>query len=156
MALAPTDELAITEDDLGPLAAVLGELATAGSGWVNLVPEVEPGFEPPPRNLVVAVFSARGDAVPLVTWTPPDLPGRRSTVGIEHGSGPKALARLAELEVPLPAGWLKVADHPRRGLVVTAPGPADPADVARWMLAAAQVLSEVPLTGSWLASVYRT
>ncbi len=156
MALAPAEELAFTEDDLGPLTDLLHDLAGAGAGWVNLTPEVEPGAEPPPRRLVVAVFSSRGDAVPMVTWTPPERAGGRSTVGIEHGSGPGALARLADLELLPGAGWLKVADHPRRGLVVTAPGEADPGDVARWMLAAAHALTEVPLTGAWLASVYRT
>ncbi|QXC63320.1 hypothetical protein KSP35_11330 [Aquihabitans sp. G128] len=155
MALDPSEELAFTEDDLEPVEAVLAELASSSSGWVNLSPEVEPGSEPPPRNFAVALFSARGDAVPLVTWTPPEQPGRRSTVGIEHGSGPKALARLAERELPLPAGWLKVVDHPRRGLVVTAPGDADPGDVLWWLLTAAHLLSPVPLTGDWLAKVYR-
>jgi hypothetical protein len=104
---------------------------------------------------VVAVFSARGDAVPLVTWTPPERPGGRSTVGIAHGWGPGALPRLTEEGLGLGAGWLKVADHARRGLVVTVPGPTDPGDVARWMLAAAHALSAVPLTGAWLAGVYR-
>ncbi|MCU1499096.1 MAG: hypothetical protein JWM47_3049 [Acidimicrobiales bacterium] len=155
MAVAPSEELAFTEDDLTSVEAVLAELTAAGAGWVNLSPEVEPGAEPPPRNLAVALFSARGDAVPLVTWTPPEEPGRRSTVGMEHGAGPRALQRLAERDLPLGPGWLKVVDHPRRGLVVTAPGDAEAGDVLWWLLTAAHVLSPVPLTGSWLAKVYR-
>jgi hypothetical protein len=159
VAVTPSEELAFTEDDLAPVEAILAELVErAGNGtagWVNFVPEVEAGHEPPPRNLAVSVFSARGDAVPLATWSAPERAGGRATVGIEHGSGPKALARLDEHRLGLGDRWLKVADHPRRGLVVTAPADAEPADVLWWLLAASHALSTVPLTGSWLATVYR-
>jgi hypothetical protein len=155
MALTPPVELPFDEDDPAPVEAVLTELAAEGRGWVNISPEVEPGHEPPPRNLVVAVFSARGDAVPLATWTPPEQMGGRATVGIEHGSGSRALERLTEMDLGLGAGWTKVADHPRRGLVVTTPPDAEPGDVLWWLLAASHALSPVPLTGSWQASVYR-
>ena len=154
MATTPVDELAFSEDDLSPVEAVLVELADEGRGWVNFSPEVEPGHELPPRNLMVSVFSARGDAVPLATWTPPEEPGQRATVGIEHGAGPKALERLTELELGLGAGWFKVADHPRRGLVVTTPPDAAVGDVLWWLLAASHALSPVPLSGDWLARVY--
>lgn len=155
MALTPTEDLAFDEDDLTEVTGVLAELTSAGSGWVNLRPEVEVGQEPPPRSWLALIFSARGDAVPLATWTPPTTPGGRSTLGIEHGSGPQALARLAERELGLGPGWLKVADHPRRGLVVTAPGDASVDDVLWWLLAAAHALSTVPLSGAWQASIYR-
>jgi len=155
MAVSPVAEIAFDEDQAEPILAVLDELTQAGTGWVNFVPEVEPGHEPPPRNPVVAVFSARGEAIPLATWSAPAGPGGRPTLGIEHGSGPKALARLDAHQLGLGSGWLKVADHPRRGLVVTAPGTESPADVLWWLLAASHALSVVPLTGSWLASVYR-
>jgi hypothetical protein len=155
VAVTPSEELAFTEDDLTPVEAVLAELAAEARGWVNLTPEVEPGEEPPPRNVVVAVFSARGDAVPLATWSAPERPGGRATLGVEHGSGPKALGRLADHELGLPERWLKVADHPRRGLVVTTPGDTEVADALWWLLAASHALSTVPLTGAWLATVYR-
>ncbi|CAN5556997.1 hypothetical protein BH10ACT1_BH10ACT1_04350 [soil metagenome] len=155
MARTAHEDLAFTEDDLAPVEAVLAELAAAGSGWVNFSPEVEPGSEPPPRNFAVALFSARGDAVPLATWTPPEAAGQRATIGIEHGSGPKALQRLAERDLPLAAGWFKVADHPRRGLVVTTPGNADGGEVLWWLLSAAHLLSPVPLTGDWQATIFR-
>ena len=156
MAIKPTEELPFSEDDLGPVEAVLTELTKAGRGWVNFSPEVEVGHEPPPRNLLATIFSARGEVVPLATWTPPDEPGQRSTLGIEHGSGPKAIARLIEHELPLAPGWFKVVDHPRRGLVVTAPATAPLTDVVWWLLAASHALSRVPLTGDWLAKIYRT
>lgn len=155
MALTPSAEIACAIDDLGPLAAVLDDLTAAGAGWVNLTPEVEPGAEPPPRTFVALIFSGRGAAVPLVTWTAPDRPGGRVSVGIQHGAGPKALARLADAEHALPAGWTKLNDHPRRGLVLTVPADVAPADVVAWLLGAATVLSPAPLTGHWLAKVFR-
>lgn len=155
MAISPDEDLDFDEDDLVGVGRVLAELTAAGSGWVNLRPQVERGEEPPPRSWLALIFSARGDAVPLATWTPPAEPGGRSTLGIEHGSGPQALARLDEHDLGLRPGWLKAADHPRRGLVVTAPGDAEPDDVLWWLLAASHVLSTVPLSGAWQASIYR-
>jgi hypothetical protein len=158
MALTPTREIVFTEDDLDDIAAVLAELdaATTGSasGWVNFIPEVEEGHMPAPRNPVVAIFSARGDAVPLATWTAPAKPGGRANLGITHASGPKALEKLARFDVQLEPGWLKVADHPRRGLVVAPPRETPHDHALWWLLTATHVLSVVPLTGSWLAKVY--
>lgn len=155
MALDPTVELPVSEDELGPLEALLDGLRAAPGSWVNVLPEVEPGAEPPPRNALVSVLTARGDAVPLVTWAAPEQAGRRATVGITHGSGPKALERLAEQDLALAPGWLKLADHPRRGLVVLPAADASLGDVVWWALAAAHALSAVPLTGHWLARAYR-
>ena len=155
MAVTPSQDLPFDEDDLDLVLDAMDAQSAAAKGWINFSPEVEPGEELPPRNFMVALFSARGDAVPFATWSSPETVGGRATIGIEHGSGPKALARLAERELPLPPGWLKVADHPRRGLVVTVPGDAASADVLWWLLTATHVLSVPPLTGSWLAKVYR-
>ncbi len=155
MAVHPDDEFPFEEDDAGAVADLLRSLAAQGAGWVNFVPEVAEGHDPPPRSIVVAVFSARGEPIPLATWSAPAGPGKRATLGIEHGSGPKALARLADAGLPLPDGWWKVADHARRGVVVTTPGDAEPEEVLRWLLTAAHALSVVPLTGSWSARVYR-
>ena len=158
MAVTPTRELDFDEDDLDEIAAILADLDAgttgAGSAWVNFVPEVEAGHEPPPRNPVVAIFSARGDAVPLATWTTPANRGGRPNLGITHGSGPKALDRLERFGVPLEADWLKVADHPRRGLVVAAPRQVDHDHALWWLLTATHILSVVPLTGSWQARIY--
>ena len=155
MALTPDDELPFEQEDPTPVVAPLTALLEVPGCWANLVPEVVEGHDPPPRNLVASLFSARGDAVPLATITAPSAPGGRRSLGIQHGSGPKALDRLAEAGLPLPDRWLKAADHPRRGLVVTCPGDADVAEVVGWLLTAAGALSTVPLTGSWLARLYR-
>ncbi|MCB1040988.1 MAG: hypothetical protein KDA94_15870 [Acidimicrobiales bacterium] len=149
MALQPVEELEFDEPTPEALLDVLASLAPGA--WVNLLPEVEPGLEPPGRNLVVSLFTARGDDVPLVTWSAPADAGRRTTLGITHGSGPQALARLATAGLELRPGWLKVSDHPKRGLVVTVPADEDPAEALSWAISAAHALSTVPLTGSWLS-----
>ncbi|MGN6692899.1 MAG: hypothetical protein ACTHN0_01875 [Aquihabitans sp.] len=158
MALTPDREIPFDEDAIDEIAAILAELDATSTGsassWVNFVPAVEEGHEPPPRNPVVAIFSARGDAVPLATWTAPAKPGGRPNLGITHGSGPQALAKLARFGVELEPGWLKIADHPRRGLVVACPREVAPDHALWWLLTATHVLSTVPLTGNWLAQVY--
>ena len=155
MAVEPTEQVTLDEDDLGVVADLLVELTEASRGWVNLVPEVEEGAEVAPRSVLAEIFSARGDPIPMATWTAPAAPGRRATLGIQHGAGPRALVRLADSGLPLPEGWVKVVDHSRRGLVVTAPPEADPEDVAWWLLTACHALSQVPLSGTWRADVYR-
>ena len=155
MAVSPTREITFDEEDPSEVVSVLIEMADAASGWVNFVPEVEEGHEPPPRNLVVSVFSARGEAVPMATWFAPETAGGRATLGVEHGSGPNALAKLARFEVGLEPGWLKVTDHARRGLVVTSPKGIEPDHALWWLLTASHVLSIVPLTSSWLARIYQ-
>jgi hypothetical protein len=156
VARGPKDETTFTEDDLDPIVAVMDELTEAGSGWINLLPEAEPDAHVPSSGGILAIFTARGPAIPMATWTPPpaDKPGGRATFGIEHGSGAQALNRLRERELGLRPGWLKVSDHPKRGLVVTAPADADNDDVLWWLLASVHALSMAPLTGDWLSRRY--
>ena len=160
MRIRPAEEIPFEDDegggdDLDAVVALVAALATPGAGWLNLLPEVDPELEPPPRGVLAAIFSARGPAVPLATVTAPESPGGALTVGLEHGAGPKALDRLEERGRPRPDGWRKLADHPRRGLVLAVPASTDPAELLRWLLDAARLLSPVPLTGSWLARAYR-
>lgn len=153
MALAPNQELEFDEDDLAPVARVIAELAVGGQGWVNLRPEVEPGQAPPPRGVLFALLSGRGESVPLVTWSAEGVGARRG-VGITHGSGPRAIARLRQRDLDLPPGWTRQADHPKRGLVLTTPPDADADAAVWWLLTAAHILSDLPLTGAWQAKVY--
>lgn len=154
MAVTPADELPFTEDDLAPVIDLLARQADRGSGWVNLVPEVQPGEEPAPRNLGALIFANRGEPIPMITWTPSMRVGGRATVGIAHGAGPKGLARLADAGLDLPPGWFKMNDHARRGIVATVPGDADVGDAVHWLLTAGHVLCPAPLTGAWLARSY--
>jgi len=155
MARTPSVDIACSEDDLTEVVAAMRELAAEHRGWVNLSPEVAEGNEPPPRGLFGWLFSARGEPVPLVTWTPAPADGAKASVGIAHGSGPKALRRLDEAGLDRPDGSWRRADHARRGLVLDlAPG-TDEAEVLGWAVRAAHLLSVAPLTGDWLATVYR-
>ena len=154
MAVTPDRELPFDEDDTAEVLAVLRDLRQRATGWVNLLPQVEPGHEPAPRNPVVGIFSARGEAVPMATWSAPANVGGRANLGIEHGSGPQALAKLARFDLPLEPGWLKIADHTRRGLVVASPKDVDPERELWWLLSATHILSVVPLTSTWLAKIY--
>jgi hypothetical protein len=155
VAITPSDEVPFDEDGLGAITGVLGVMVATRSGWMNLLPEVEPEFEQPPRGMLASIFSGRGRAVPMATIATPEEADQELTVGIEHGAGPKALDRLSERQLPLPDGWRKLADHPRRGLVLAAPLTTDLDDLLWWVLAAGHALSPVPLTGSWLARVYK-
>ena len=153
----PTEEIAFVESDLSPVVAKMEQLTSAGKGWINLLPEVEPGAEVPPSSGLFSLFTARGPSVPLGTWSAGAEgkrgPGRPS-IGVQHGSGPKAVARLARLGLALPPGGIKVQDHPRRGLVLTVPAALPHDDALQWLLWAIRALSTAPLTGHWLAQVY--
>jgi hypothetical protein len=132
-------------------------MAAAGSGWLNVSPGLDMDEAPPPQSGLSRLLGSRGPTVPLGTWTPA---GKRdpSTVGIEHGEGPKAADRLAELGSPVPDGWRVLQDHPKRGLVVAMPPPTtqDQLDHALgWLLRATATLCSWPRTGEWRAACYR-
>jgi hypothetical protein len=133
----------LPDGDVAPLLPLL-----PGSSFVNLRPGVDE-HEVPPTSVFGSLFTARGPAVPLATWTPDE------GLGLQHGTGPKALERLSELGHPLPGGWRKVADHPKRGLVVQPAQETDPGSALRWLARAAALLCPLPITGPWVATVHR-
>jgi hypothetical protein len=121
--------------------------ALTGARYANVIPGVD-AAPPRPQSPLSDLFRARGPDVPLATWTPDE-------VGIQHATGTKALDRLATAGVPLPPGWRRLEDHPRRGLVVRPAPDAPIAEVVRWLLAALEVLNPHPVTGPWIAAVSR-
>jgi hypothetical protein len=147
----PVDHLTF-EDDLSAVQAALAACRAAGRGWVNLFPSVE--IEGGGGD--AGLFTGRGPALPLATWTPGGQRRRypaSATLGLQHGTGPRVAAHLAELGLGVPAGWVVVQDHPRRGLVVEVPLGVDDRVVLDWLLAATSALCPVPFS-SWAATVH--
>lgn len=130
-----------------------------GLGWVNIGPGLRDDQidQLPAPTLLGRWFSGRGPAVPMATWTPPrgDRAGSPPTVGVEHGAGPKALDRLRDAGAPLPAGWRKVQDHAKNGIVVQPAAGASHREVLRWLLSACWALCPIDIEDHWLAEVHR-
>jgi hypothetical protein len=139
----------------GEVLALMETLAPR-AGWLVLQPGI--AGEAPAAGGSFGVFSGRGPMVPVCSW----VPGERSrngiehvALGIEHGTGAKAVDRLAGRGLPVPDGWEVMQDHPKRGLVVAVPPAAPAAEVLVWLLEAGAALTLIPLTGEWRALVYR-
>lgn len=158
MTLAAPDYVeGITADRLGPVLDRMARLARDHVGWVNFEPAVLDEDIPPDKSGIFSLFSGRGPEVPLATWTPGEARRNRTeppTIGILHGSGPRARARLEEAGCPVPEGWVVMQDSPKKGLVVAVPPAVGNGEVVAWLLGAATALSRVPLTGRWRAAFY--
>ena len=145
-------------DEAGDVVAAMEEVGGAGAGWVNFEPGVEVEDIAAAGSGTFALFSGRGPVVPLATWTPAKIQrrGRRepAMIGLQHPAGSRAKALLAERGHPIPEGWVVLQDHVRKGLVLALPEGVPAAETLTWVLRAARLLSTVPLTGQWRASVY--
>lgn len=129
-------------------------MAEAHKGWVNLSPGLDVDVPPTPRSPMAGLFSGRGPAVPLGTWSAPTTEREPATVGIQHGQGGQALRQLADLGITLPEGWRRLQDHAKRGLVCAMPPTTDPAGLDSaldWLLQATGALCPVRRTGEWRA-----
>jgi len=130
-------------------------------GWINIEPRlpVDVLDQVPRRSGLGAWFSGRGPQLPMATWIPSSESNRRSSpaqVGIEHGTGPNALARLEEGGHPLPKTWTRRQDHAKHGIVAELPSEASPGDVVEWLVEATSMLSDVVALGDrWQAVVHR-
>lgn len=153
MTTNPREEVEFDEDDLSGIVARMDELDARG--WINISPVLPDDLEVPARGALTLIFGARGPSVPMATWTPPGSENPpRMTFGVEHGSGPRALARLDEVGLGLRPGWRKVQDHPKRGLVVIARPDESHEEVLWWLLAVSHALTDIDLPGRWTARVY--
>jgi hypothetical protein len=152
--------LHVTLDDLDAVVDAMDELADAGRGWINLVPEHVDRHElAAVRSVPGMIFGrlgGRGAPDPKVTWTAPELRRKRvepAQLGIEHPAGPKARRQLDEAGHGVPSGWVVTQDHPLRGLVVVPAAGVGHAEVVRWGLGAASVLAGGGLE-VWQAQVF--
>jgi hypothetical protein len=143
---------------LDEVVAAMDAIARAGEGWINFEPAVHVDDVPPSGSGFFSLFSARGPAVPLGTWTPASAPRRGraepSMIGLQHPAGGKAKPLLERLGHPVPDGWPVTQDYAKKGMVVAVPPTAAHEDLVRWLVSAASLLSTVPLTGQWRAVVY--
>lgn len=156
------DVVEFTRSNPAPLVNQMDELAARGDGegWINFGPALsaEEFSAVPHKSGLGKWFSGRGPAVPMATWTPPRHGERPqpAQVGIQHGTGPNALDRLADAGRTLPAGWLRKQDHAKHGIVADVSGDVDGAAMVEWLIAAMEALSLVIATGDrWLAEVHR-
>ncbi len=97
-----------------------------GGAWLNIeahLDEVQQAVLVD-RSGMAGLFTGRGSDRPLATWVPADLSGRKPeppSLGIQHGTGPKLLGRLADQGLALPQSWVKQQDSGKRGLVLAVP-----------------------------------
>ncbi len=141
----------------GEIVEVMTQLAD-GSGWLTLDPAIDERFPPPIPSTFGRLVSGRGPAVPRANWVPADTSRRRPepvSVGILHGTGSKAVERLADKEIVVPDRWKVVADHSKRGLVAWVPIDIAHLEVLRWTCAASRALTRVPLEQKWRVAIHR-
>ena len=144
------------ENDTRGLVGWLDDAWTASRGdWVNLEPVVddEAVEELAVRRGVAGWMSARGSDLPYVTLLVPSK-GKRPTaasLGIQHGSGPKAARVLTAAGIAPPPAWVLRQDHPRRGLVYEAQDEIDLTDTLAFVFAAVHHLCPADLDGRWSA-----
>lgn len=146
-------------DRLGEVVSVMEAMTQQQEGWINLEPAIPVEDVPPPGGGLFSIFSGRGPAVPLATWTAPSTPRRGrpepALIGLQHPAGGKAKPLLEQFDHPVPEGWPVTQDYVKKGMVIAVPPTAAHEDVLRWLLQAATLLSGVRLTGQWRAAVYR-
>lgn len=138
---------------------VLDALSTQrrnGRGWTNIEPVIDAEYEPPAPGLF-AFLGGSTHHVPTATV----LAGaahrggfKPTTVGIEHATGPRVVARLRGLGIAVPDGWRVLQDHPRRGLVLGAPFDTPVGPLLAWVLTASSALCQVEATGRWRATIF--
>lgn len=153
------------DEQLAEAVAMLDALVGRGesAGWVNLEPFVDAEeldrlrASTPPALL--RVFSGRGNKIPFATY----VPGRRdadrdrpASVGLQHSSGPKAVALLDELGIRVPERWRVRQDHAKRGLVFDVPSDEPGDAVLGFVLLAGRALSGVRFGNEWTAVRHQT
>ncbi len=161
MASFNIETISFESSDLSPVVGEMERLVARGDGlgWINVGPALRDDQidRLPSPTVLGRWFSGRGPAVPMATWTPPtEAPGGAlPTVGVEHGVGPKALDQLRDAGTPLPAGWRKVQDHAKNGIVAHPSSQASHTDVLGWLLSVCWALCPIDIEDHWLAEVHR-
>jgi len=131
--------------------------ADAEDGWINLIPRITDDDERPTYLGFFAMFGGGGMGVTMCTWIPAGQEHRGhvlASLGITHGTGQRAAAKLDSLAVPIPETWRVEQDHPRRGLILRVPSDEPHEQVLVWALQAVGVLSAPRDIRRWRADIY--
>jgi hypothetical protein len=153
----PSEELEFDAERPEAVARHMERLGAVHRGWINVQPAIREEDAPASPTPLGLLFSADLYEVPVCTWVAGSVARHGlapDSLGVQHATGPRAVARLASLGHPLPDGWRWVQDHPRRGLVVRPPVGTPYGEELTWLIGAGTALSGVPLTGRWRALVY--
>ena len=152
--------LSFRRSDPAPLVEVVEDLSRLGRGWVNIAADLGDDHAANIANRPGGWFSARGPESPHSTYVPPRRKRNGkiepAQLGIEHAAGPKAVRQLDAAGLTVPGGWLVRQDNPKRGLVLAVPAGSGSNELVEWLLAAAELLSRVPLGDAWQAEVWET
>lgn len=153
----PSEELEFDAERPDAVVWHMERLGGAHRGWINVQPAIREEDAPAPPTPLGLMFSADLYEVPVGTWVAGNVTRHgiaRDSLGVQHATGPRVVARLASLGHPLPEGWRWVQDHPRRGLVVRPQLGTPHGEELAWLIGAGRLLAAVPLTGKWRALVY--
>lgn len=144
-----SDEIELATDMLAKIKEM--RAVRSANTWITLSPFVEPA-DMPVTSVLRKLFSARGTKVPEVTFVPAhaEQPGQ---LGVLHGSGPGAVARLVDAGVQLPSGWDAVQDHTRRGLLFDVAPTATDKEIVEFACRVGAEVSVVPTDDRWIARV---
>jgi hypothetical protein len=161
------EQLLFPPGEPNEVLTLMARLEAEDGGWINLSPVPEEDADGPVgsgrRQWLPHLFDLLLDAgpdIPVGTWVPPRRAqgkGRgvaTTSIGLQHPSGQRALDRLQRAGIDPPPGWRLVQDHPRRGLVFSAPVGADHRATLEWLIRAGDFLSVGPRAASWLATVH--
>jgi hypothetical protein len=154
---SPPELLEFSLTHRAPVIDTMVRLNRDRDGWLNLQPDIDLDDVPLQGPAVNRLFSNRGPAVPLISW----VPGRKrkrgaepTSLGLQHGGGPRAMGKLRDAGLPRPASWKVLGDHPKRGLVLQLPEDASPEETLDWVLRAAVILTTFELPSHWRAGLF--
>jgi hypothetical protein len=136
----------------------MAQLATAGDGWINLIPRMSDDDDDNPTSLgFLTLFGGGGPGMTMCTW----IPGTRdhaaqtqSSLGIAHQTGHRAVTELASRNTAVPQTWVVEQDHPFRGLVLRVPSEESNELVVTWALRAVRALGTPRPVRGWRADIY--
>ncbi len=128
-----------------------------GSTWLNITPDVDDdqAARLTDRTGVAGWFSGRGSDLPVATYMPADMSGRRpvpASIGVQHGLGSKARDILDEAGLPLPEGWVKRQDSGKRGLVANVPVRIPAAEILVYLTKVATLFMRDIAFGGWFVA----